>query len=109
MQLAQAKGPEDAPRSQQEVDKWFEDYMGLLYRHIEFKLGAELPSTKSWETAKIEFLCRSSPSSTVNLERSFFGFVGRKFHNDLLEYENYESAFWSPQVITAEQNMLAFY
>lgn len=55
---AQAKGPQlqDTPRTQEEVDKWFEDFMRFLYHHIESKLSAELPSTKTWQSANIEFI-----------------------------------------------------
>ena len=38
-----------------EVEKWYEDYLRLLYRHIEFKLNPELLRT-SWHNAKIEFI-----------------------------------------------------
>ena len=38
-----------------EVEKWYEDYLRLLYRHIEFKLSPELLRTP-WHNAKIEFI-----------------------------------------------------
>lgn len=38
-----------------EVEKWYEDYLQLLYRYIELKLNPELSGT-SWHNAKIEFL-----------------------------------------------------
>lgn len=37
-----------------EVEKWYEDYLRLLYTHIEFKLNPEL--LRKWHTAKIEFI-----------------------------------------------------
>jgi hypothetical protein len=58
LRQAQAKDPQlrDTPRTQEEVDKWFEDFMRFLYRHIESRLSAEFPSTKTWQSAKIEFI-----------------------------------------------------
>ena len=34
---------------------WYEDYLRLLYRHLEFKLASELQGT-SWQRATVEFL-----------------------------------------------------
>jgi len=56
LRQAQAKDPQNSPRSQAEVDKWFEDYMRLLYRHVESKIVAELPSSMTWNTTQIEFI-----------------------------------------------------
>lgn len=38
-----------------EVEMFYEDYLRLLYTHIEFKLKPELSRT-SWHNAKIEFI-----------------------------------------------------
>ena len=44
-----------APLSMDEVEMLYEDYLRLLYAHIEFKLKPELSRT-SWHNAKIEFI-----------------------------------------------------
>ncbi|KAJ9655425.1 hypothetical protein H2201_008810 [Coniosporium apollinis] len=51
----QAEDPADAPASIVEVETWFEDYLRLLYQHLEFKLSSELSGT-NWSNARIEFL-----------------------------------------------------
>lgn len=51
----QQDDPEGAPKSIQEVEKWYEDYLRLLYRHIEFKLASELQGA-TWQDARIEFI-----------------------------------------------------
>ena len=51
----QVENNTDIPRSIADVEKWYEDYLRLLYRHIEFKLSPELSRT-SWQDARIEFL-----------------------------------------------------
>jgi molecular chaperone DnaK (HSP70) len=56
LKQAQTKDPENSPKSQASVDKWTEDYMRLLYQHVEFKLSGELPANKPWNLAKVEFL-----------------------------------------------------
>ncbi|KAF2101542.1 hypothetical protein NA57DRAFT_35192 [Rhizodiscina lignyota] len=56
LQDAQMRDLENAPRSQEEVDKWYEDYLRLLYQHIQLKLGSELPNNKPWEHAMVEFI-----------------------------------------------------
>lgn len=56
LQRAQSQDPENAPRSQEDVDKWYEDYLRLLYQHVEHKLGSELPNHKPWACAKVEFI-----------------------------------------------------
>lgn len=38
-----------------EVEKHYEDFLRLLYRHVEFKLGPEIQGA-TWQTAKIEFV-----------------------------------------------------
>lgn len=51
----QVDDPEDAPGSIQDVERWYEVYLRLLYRHIEFKLSLELSRT-SWPNAGVEFI-----------------------------------------------------
>ena len=51
----QAENSADTPKSIADVEKWYEDYLRLLYRHIKFKLSGELSRT-SWQDARIEFL-----------------------------------------------------
>jgi hypothetical protein len=51
----QVEDSTDAPKSIDDVEKWYEDYLRLLYRHIEFKLSPEL-SGIAWQDARIEFL-----------------------------------------------------
>jgi hypothetical protein len=54
---AQAKDPRNSPTSQAAVDQWTEDYMRLLFQHIESKLSQELESVNiPWSTANIEFV-----------------------------------------------------
>ena len=52
---AQTQDPSGAPTSLKEVERWYEDYLRRLYRHIEFKLGSEIQGT-SWHSATIEFI-----------------------------------------------------
>lgn len=75
----------NAPSSMVEVEKWYEDYLGLLYKHIEFKLNPELST--SWHNAKIEFIF-SVPTTwnppTVERFRSIAeraGFATARSHN----------------------------
>ena len=51
----QQEDPEDTPKSIQEVEKYYEDYLRLLYRHIEFKLASDLQGA-TWQNARIEFI-----------------------------------------------------
>ena len=51
----QREDPEGAPQSIQEVEKYYEDYLRLLYRHIEFKLASDLQGA-TWQNAQIEFI-----------------------------------------------------
>jgi hypothetical protein len=51
----QRDDPENAPRSMQEVEKWYLDYLRRMYEYLSFKLGSELSGT-TWEAAKIEFI-----------------------------------------------------
>jgi len=56
LQDHQRKDPRNAPKSQAHVDKWYEDYLRLLYAHIQHKLSSELPANKPWRSAKVEFI-----------------------------------------------------
>ena len=56
LQDHQRRDPRNAPKSQAHVDKWYEDYLRLLYQHIEHKLGSELLANKPWRLAKVEFI-----------------------------------------------------
>ena len=51
----QQEDPEGAPKSIQEVEKCYEDYLRLLYRHIEYKLASDLQGA-TWQNAQIEFI-----------------------------------------------------
>lgn len=51
----QAEDPRYSPSSIYEVERWYEDYHRLLYKHIEFKLSSEL-SGAPWHSAYIEFI-----------------------------------------------------
>ena len=53
--LAQIQDPEDAPRSIEEVEKYYTDYLRLLYRHIESKLASDIEGA-TWQHASIEFI-----------------------------------------------------
>ncbi|KIW01595.1 uncharacterized protein PV09_07067 [Verruconis gallopava] len=55
-QKLRAKDPNAAPRSQQDVDRWTEDYMQSLYNWVKSKLEAEIPPEKSWGNTRIEFV-----------------------------------------------------
>lgn len=43
------------PKSNAEVEKYYTDYLRLLYRHVETKLGPEIQGA-TWQQAKIEFV-----------------------------------------------------
>jgi hypothetical protein len=72
------------PESQAEVETWFVDYLGALYKHIEYKLGTELPLGKSWSTALIEFIFSVpttwQPHPTVEKFRSLCARAGFSQH-----------------------------
>ncbi|KAF1810891.1 hypothetical protein P152DRAFT_400506 [Eremomyces bilateralis CBS 781.70] len=51
---AQAKAPEFAAKSIEEVEKWYTDYLRCLNQHIEAKLSSEV-ARKRWEDAIVEF------------------------------------------------------
>lgn len=55
LEQQQKKSPDDAPKSMEEVEKWYEDYLRLLYHHVENKLSPELPRM-SWDGARVEFI-----------------------------------------------------
>ena len=38
-----------------EVEKWYEDYLRLLYHHVKSKLSTELPNMP-WHIARVEFI-----------------------------------------------------
>ncbi|KAF2836931.1 hypothetical protein M501DRAFT_978671 [Patellaria atrata CBS 101060] len=57
LQQKQRDDPNDAAESIEQVEKWYEDYMRLLYQHIQFKLTPELSgSGLLWQDARIEFV-----------------------------------------------------
>ena len=43
------------PKSNAEVEKCYEDYLRMLHRHVEFKLGPEIQGA-TWQNAKVEFI-----------------------------------------------------
>jgi hypothetical protein len=51
----QLEDPGGAPKSIQEVEKWYADYLRRLYEYLSFKLGGELAGV-SWEDARVEFI-----------------------------------------------------
>ena len=54
--MLRARDAEVAPRSQQDVDKWTEDYLRRLYGWVSHCLQSELPVNKSWEQAQVDFI-----------------------------------------------------
>lgn len=52
---AQRQDPEGAPRSVEEVEKYYTDYLRLLYRHVEYKLSSDIQGA-TWQNASIEFI-----------------------------------------------------
>lgn len=55
LEQKQAEDPIYSPRTIEEVERWYEDYLKLLYKHIEHKLSSELAG-QQWHNAKIEFI-----------------------------------------------------
>ena len=55
LQQVQREDPENAPRSREEVKRWFGDFMTRLYEQIESQLRPLLP-TSTWEDARVEFI-----------------------------------------------------
>ncbi|KAL8745997.1 MAG: hypothetical protein Q9190_001923 [Brigantiaea leucoxantha] len=51
----QLDDPNYCPKDVQEVEQWYEDYLRLLYKHIEFKLSPELAG-RPWHNARVEFV-----------------------------------------------------
>lgn len=51
----QAEDPQYSPTSIDEVERWYEDYHRLLYKHIEFRLSSEL-SGIPWPSASVEYI-----------------------------------------------------
>lgn len=81
---AQAKDPKNSPKSQTAVDQWTEDYLQLLFQHIESKLSQELESVnKPWPLATIEFVFSvptTWPLSTVNKFKAIASRAGFASH-----------------------------
>ncbi|KAL8820537.1 MAG: hypothetical protein Q9191_007496 [Dirinaria sp. TL-2023a] len=92
---AQNQNISSAPESMEEVEKWYEDYLRWLYRHIEFKLGPEIQGT-SWHGATIEFIF-SVPTTwrppvvesfrSIILRAGFQGYPGHSVTIGLTEAE----------------------
>lgn len=92
---AQNQNPSGAPKSMKEVERWYEDYLQWLYRHIEFKLGSEIQGT-SWHGATIEFIF-SVPTTwrppvvesfrSIILRAGFEGYPGHSVTIGLTEAE----------------------
>jgi hypothetical protein len=80
LQELQAKDHQNCPKSIEEVEKWFEDYLRQLYKHIEFKLNQELPAPKTWANSLIEFIFSVpttwSPHPTVERFRTILARAG---------------------------------
>ena len=55
VRLAQGQRDDPENRSLNGVEKSYEDYLRLLYRHIEFKLGPDIQGA-TWQNARIEFI-----------------------------------------------------
>ena len=79
----QARDATNTPRSIEEVEKWFVDYLSQLYKHIEFKLSQELQS-KTWSQALVEFIFSVpttwAPHPTVERFRSILRRAGYNQH-----------------------------
>jgi hypothetical protein len=73
------RDPENTPSSIAEVETWFEDFLRQLYKHIEFRLGSELPVNKTWAGSLIEFIFSvptTWPPPTVERFRSILSRAG---------------------------------
>ncbi|TLD35794.1 hypothetical protein E2P81_ATG02097 [Venturia nashicola] len=114
---AQAKDPKNSPKSQAAVDQWTEDYLRLLFQHIESKLSQELESVnKPWSLATIDFVFSvptTWPPSTVNKFRviaSRAGFASHATHTLNIGLTEAEAAAVyvsvEAQVIFAENQVL---
>ncbi len=79
LERRQRDDPATAPRSMKEVEKWYEDYLRLLYKYIESLLSSSELSSTTWHDARIEFIF-SVPTTweprTVELFRSIAAFAG---------------------------------
>jgi hypothetical protein len=52
----QKKHPADSPKSLEQVERWTEDYLTQLLRHVEHKIGSELNDSTLWPSTNIEFV-----------------------------------------------------
>jgi molecular chaperone DnaK (HSP70) len=72
LRAAQEADPAHTP-SQSDVERWTEDYLHQLYSHVDTRLSGDLPSSKSWQTAKIDFVFSVpttwSPEVVANFKR----------------------------------------
>ena len=100
------KDPENTPESIQEVEKWFLDYLKLLYRHIETRMAnTELPEEKPWRSALVEFIASVpstwSPHSTVAKFKQLLiraGFEQYPYHSVSVGFTEAEAAAVSTTV-----------
>lgn len=72
----QQQDREGAPKSMREVEKWYEDYLRLLYRHIEFKLSSDLQGA-TWQNARIEFIFSVPTTWKPEIVETYRGIVHR--------------------------------
>lgn len=73
---AQNEDSEGTPKSTAEVEKYYEDYLRLLYKHIEFKLGSEIQG-RTWQTAQIEFVLGVPTTWKPPIVEKFRTMIGR--------------------------------
>ena len=71
---AQKDDPDNTFRSIQEVEKCYEDYLRLLYRHIEFKLESDIQGA-TWQNARIEFIFSVPTTWKPEVVETFRGII----------------------------------
>ncbi|KAL9606461.1 MAG: hypothetical protein Q9179_000377 [Wetmoreana sp. 5 TL-2023] len=72
----QAEDPVHSPRSMEEVERWYEDYHRLLYKHIEYKLSTEL-SGAPWHCACVDFIVSVPTTWTPQVVERYRAIVKR--------------------------------
>ena len=72
----QSEDRQYSPRSIEEVQGWYEDYLRLLYKHIEFKLSSEL-SGAAWHSAHVEFIFSVPTTWSPQVVESYRSIVER--------------------------------
>jgi hypothetical protein len=76
LQAARDADPDNTP-SQEDVERWTQDYLHQLYSHVESRLSGVLPSTKSWQTANIDFVFSVPTTWSPKVVEGFKGLAKR--------------------------------